>query len=128
MILAAGGLAVFALAAAHYLSPLSRRLAANEDVRLVLLNKDRPMMLVYHPSSKTLNAVRLPARAARSGSAYQRACEVLKLFPGAIGQAEPAYIEVAASGGPDMNAFEGLVNTWRARPAQLAGGAEPAGE
>ena len=137
MILAAGGLAVLALVAAHYLSPVSRRLAANEDVELVLLNKDRPMLFVYHPASKTLNAVRLPARAARSGSAYQRACEVLRLFSGGGGaavppagfagkdgvsvQATPAYIEVSAVGGPDMDAFEGLVNTWRARPAQLAG-------
>ncbi len=121
MILAAGGLAAFVLAAAHYLSPVSRRLAANEDVELVLLNKDRPMLFVYHPFSKTLNVVRLPAGAARSGSAYQRAGEVLKLFPGADAQAGPAYIEVSAAGGPDMDAFEGLVNTWRARPARLVG-------
>jgi len=120
MILAAGGLATLALVAAHYLSPISRRLAANEDVELVLLNKDRPMLFIYHPFSKTLNAVRLPARAARNGSAYQRACEVLKLFPGADAQAEPAYIEVLAAGGPDMDAFEDLVNNWRARPARLA--------
>lgn len=132
MILAAGGLAAAALAAAHYLSPVSRKLAANEDVELVLLNKDRPMLFVYHPFSRTLNAVRLPARAARSGSAYQRSCEVLRLFRplnsvaslhpgGAEGvQAGPAYIEVSAAGGPDMDGFEGLVNTWRSRPAQLA--------
>ena len=123
MILAAGGLVTRALVAAHYLSPISRRLAANEDVELVLLNKDRPMLFVYHSFSRTLNAVRLPARAARSGSAYQRACEILKLFPkgGEAAQAEPAYIEVSAAGGPDMGAFEDLVNTWRARPARLAG-------
>ncbi len=128
-ILAAGGLVTLALVAAHYLSPVSKRLAANEDVELVLLNKDRPMLFVYHPFSRTLNAVRLPARAARSGSAYQRACEVLKLFPGGAlfrkggeaVQTEPAYIEVSAAGGPDMDAFEDLVNTWRARPARLAG-------
>ncbi len=123
MILTAGGLATLVLASAHYLSPISRRLAANEDVELVLLNKERPMLFIYQSFSRTLNAVRLPAKAARSGSAYQRACEVLKLFSksGDTAREDPAYIEVAATGGPDMDAFEKLVNTWRARPAQLGG-------
>ena len=117
IILAAGGLITFALVAAHYISPISRRLAANADIELVLLNKERPMLFIYRSFSKTVNAVQLPGRAARSGSAYQRACEILKTFYGnGVPAQEPAYIEVQA---PDMEAFENLINTWRARPAQL---------
>jgi len=123
IMLAAGGLVTLVLVAAHYLSPVSRRLAANEDVELVLLNKERPMLFIYHPFSSTINAVRMPAKAARGGSAYQRACEVLKTFSKSDvpPQETPVYIEVAAAGGPDMDAFEDLINNWRARPARLAG-------
>ena len=118
ILLAAGGLITFALAAAHYLSPVSRRLAANSDEELVLLSKDHPVLFVYHAFSQTVNAVQLPAKAARVGSAYQRACEVLKTFSGnsALPQEGPAYIEAQA---PDMDAFEDLINNWRARPARL---------
>ena len=115
--LAAGGLITFALAAAHYLSPIARGLAANADVELVLLSKERPMLFVYHSFSKTVNAVRLPAGTSRGGSAYQRAGEVLRSFFGAgVPAGAPAYIEVQA---PDMDAFEDLLNNWRARPALL---------
>lgn len=120
--LAAGGCLALALVAAHYLSPISRRLAAGRDVGLVLLNKDRPMLFVYHPFSRTINSVRLPGRtfsgARGGGSAYQRASEVLKKFPQNWGQIQdaPGYIEVAA---PDLDAFEALLNNWRSRPARL---------
>lgn len=122
IILAAGGALAFALAAAHYLSPVSRRLAAGRDVELVLLNRDRPMLFVYHPFSMTINAVRLPGRAfagaSGGGSAYQRAGKVLKLFSRSAEQERdaPVYIEVAA---PDLDAFEALLNNWRSRPARL---------
>jgi hypothetical protein len=120
--LVAGGALALALAAAHYRSPISRRLAAGRDVELVLLNKDRPMLFVYHPFSRTINSVRLPGRtfsgARGGGSAYQRACEVIKLFPqnGDQPRDAPGYIEVAA---PDIDAFEALLNNWRSRPARL---------
>jgi hypothetical protein len=122
IVFAAGGALTLALAAAHYLSPVSRRLAAGRDVGLVLLNKERPMLFVYHPFSRTINSVRLPGRTfsgTRSGgSAYQRACEVLKMFPHNWGQAQdaPGYIEVAA---PDPDSLEALLNDWRSRPARL---------
>ena len=118
IILAAGGIISIALTAAHYLSPIARGLAANADIELVVLSKERPMLFVYHSFSKTVNAVRMPAAAAKGGSAYQRASEVLKTFFGDVVPAgPPAYIEVQA---PDMDAFEDLLNSWRARPA-LAG-------
>ena len=128
MILAAGGLITLVLVSAHYFSPVSRRLAAGEDVELVLLNRERPMLFVYHPFSGTVNAIRLPGKAVRAGSAYQRACEVLKLFPeggsasrngGFTGPGlseDPAYIE---AGTPDLDSFEDLINNWRARPERL---------
>ena len=117
VILAAGGIISVALAAAHYLSPIARGLSANADVELVLLSKERPMLFIYHSFSKTVNAVRLPAGAARGSSAYQRAGEVLSSFFGAgVPAGAPSYIEVQA---PDMDAFEDLLNNWRARPAQL---------
>lgn len=120
--LAAGALLTLALAAAHYFSPLSRRLAAGQDVELVLLNKERPMLFFYHPFSRTVNAVRLPGRffAGRGagGSAYQRACAVLRLFSksGIPEREAPIYIEVLT---PDLDGFEDLLNNWRARPARL---------
>ena len=120
--LAAGGALALVFVAAHYRSPVSRRLAAGRDVELVLLNKDRPMLFVYHPFSRTVNSVRLPARAlsgARGGgSAYQRAGEALQLFQpnGGPEQAAPSYIEVAE---PDIDAFEALLNSWRANPSRL---------
>lgn len=118
IVLAAGGLIVSALSAAHYLSPIARRLAAGSEVDLVLLGGGSPVLFVYHPFSKTVNAVRLPGRTARAGSAYQRAGEVLKAFygPGAPVR-EPAYLEVPET---DPDAFEGVLNNWRARPAVLA--------
>ena len=117
MILAAGGLMIIALAAAHYFSPISRRLAANADIELVLLSKERPMLFVYRSFSKTVNAVRLPVKAPHGGSAYQRACDVLTTFSGGGVQPQaPAYIEVQD---PDMDAFEDFLNNWRARPASL---------
>jgi hypothetical protein len=120
IILAAGGLLFFALAAAHYFSPISRRLAANSDVELVLLNKERPMLFVYRSFSKTVNAVQLPGGAGRGGSAYQRAGKILNFFSGGYAPSpeDPAYIEIQA---PDLGAFEELVNNWRARPALLIG-------
>ncbi len=122
IVLAAGGALALAFAAAHYFSPVSKRLAAGRDVGLVLLNKDRPMLFVYHPFSRTINSVRLPGRAfsgaRRGSSAYQRACEVFKMFPRnpGLAQGPPSYIEVAA---PDIDAFEALLNNWRFRPARL---------
>ncbi len=117
IILAAGGILSAALAAAHYFSPIARGLAANADVELVLLSKERPMLFIYHSFSRSVNAVRLPAGAQRGGSAYQRAGEVLRSFFGSgVPAGPPAYIEVQA---PDMDAFEDLLNNWRARPALL---------
>ena len=73
ILLAAGGLVTFACVVAHYLSPISRRLAANEDVELVLLSKDAPMLFIYHSFSRTVNVVRLPSGAARGGPHNRRA-------------------------------------------------------
>ncbi|OGR43441.1 MAG: hypothetical protein A2X28_00930 [Elusimicrobia bacterium GWA2_56_46] len=128
MILAAGGLVTLSLVLAHYFSPVSRRLAAGEDVKLVLLNRERPMLFVYHPFSRTVNAIRMPGKAARGGSAYQRAGEVLKLFPedgsaprnGGLADTgspeNPAYIEAETS---ELDSFEDLIGNWRARPERL---------
>lgn len=121
LILAAGGLLVLVLAAAHLASPVARRLSSGRDVELALLSRSRPMLFVYHPFSRTVNAIRLPARAstaAGSGaSACQRAAEVRRLFSRwGDTQAAPVYIEADA---PDLEAFEELLNGWRARPAGL---------
>lgn len=117
ILLAAGGLMTFFLLTAHYFSAVSRRLSANADVTIVLLNKERPMLFVYHPASKTVNAAQAPARAARGASAYQRAGELLKArFGAGVPDESPAYIEVKA---PDMETFEDVLNNWRARPALL---------
>jgi len=114
--LAAGGLITLSLTAAHYLSPISRRLSSNSDVELVMLNREHPMLFVYSSFSKTVDAVRLPDKSARGGSAYQRASDILKIFSGSA-ISEPAYIEVQA---PDMAAFEDIINNWRERPASLS--------
>jgi len=121
MIAAAGGLLALFAVAAHFMSPIARKLAGGRDVELVLLNKSRPMLFVYHPVSRTINSVRLPggtAGARGGGSARQRSCEVLRLFSKneMNDQAAPGYIEVAA---PDMDAFEELLNNWRSRPARF---------
>lgn len=122
-VLTAGGLAALVLAAASFFSPFARRLAAGRDVELVLLSPTRPMLYIYHPFSRTVNAVQLPARsfagAKGRGSAYQRAAEALKLLPQPDGgePEQPLYIEIKE---PDTEAFESLLNGWRARPARLA--------
>ncbi len=115
IMLAAGGLVTFSLTAAHYLSPISRKLSSNSDVELVMLNKEHPMLFTYSSFSQTVDAVRLPGKSTRGGSAYQRASDVLNNFSGG-GTSEPAYIEAQA---PDMAAFEDMINNWRARPASL---------
>ncbi|MEI7481127.1 MAG: LytR C-terminal domain-containing protein [Elusimicrobiota bacterium] len=116
IILAAGGLITFSLMVAHYLSPISRRLSSNSKVELVMLNKEHPMLFIYNSFSKTVDAVKLPGKSARGGSAYQRASDVLKDFS-RNGASEPAYIEVQS---PDMAAFEYMINNWRACPASLS--------
>ncbi|HOW89198.1 MAG TPA: LytR C-terminal domain-containing protein [Elusimicrobiales bacterium] len=121
LILAAGGLLVLALAAAHHGSSVAGRLSSGRDVELVLLSRARPMLFVYHPFSRTVNAIRLPARAASAAgsgaSACQRAAEVRRLFSRwGDTQAAPVYIESAE---PDLEALEELLNGWRSRPAGL---------
>jgi hypothetical protein len=119
VILMAGGITALALAAAHYCSPLARRLAANEDVAIIVLNKEKPTLFLYHPGVNTINSVRLPAGKAGKGAAGPRAAELLRYYSkdGAPAPAAAAYIEVKE---PDLDAFEDLLNNWRVRPARLS--------
>lgn len=104
--------------AAHFLSPVSRRLAAGREVRLVLLNRDEPMFFVYHPVSGTVNAVRLPGGKAAGGAPARRAAEIAGLFSPA-GDTAP-YIEVKKT---DLDAVHDTLDNWRSRPARLAAAA-----
>lgn len=106
-----------ALSVAHFLSPVSRRLSADRDVELALLDPERPMVFVYHPGPATVDAIRLPKKAARgAGSAVQRAhglvSLVLKRDAGI--QAPVFYLEAPYR---DLESFSGALNGWRGRPA-----------
>lgn len=119
VLLGLGGALTLALLAAHYFSPVSRRLAAGADVELVLLSPERPMLFVYHPGSRTVSAVRLPKRAVKSaGSAMQRAHAALSLaLRRETTVQDPAYFIEAPD--PDLESFCDTLNSWRARPALL---------
>lgn len=119
IILSLGGALALALTAAHYYSPVSLRLSANEDVELVLLHAERPMLFVYRPAAATVSAIRLPKKMTRgAGSAVQRAHSALTLvLKRGFGVQDTAhYIEVAE---PELERFYEFLNGWRSRPADL---------
>lgn len=117
--LSIGGALAAALAVAHFLSPVSRRLSANMDVELALLDPERPMVFVYHPGSATVDAMRLPKKAARgAGSAVQRAHSMVSLLLKKDTEVKDSvfYIEARA---PELESFSQALNGWRGRPAYL---------
>lgn len=112
------------LVAAHYLSGVAPRLAANRDLEIALISDRAPKVFIYHAFSKTITVINLPpARLKNGGSNYQKACAALALVSGKIpGQREDvlylATDDPTHSGcvGDDLGAFYAMLNSWRSRP------------
>ena len=119
LILLFGFLLCAGLLAGHYLSGLSRNLAANRDIKIALISGSAPMVFVYHPFSKTVNAVNLPgARFKDNGSNYQKACAALALISGGTQvQREDVFYLATDVQEADLGAFHETLNSWRCRPA-----------
>ncbi|HAF94517.1 MAG TPA: hypothetical protein DCG50_00505 [Elusimicrobia bacterium] len=107
-----------ALLTGHYLSGLSRNLAAGRDLSVALIGGNAPMVFVYHSFSKTVTAVHLPRERWRSGgSNYQKACAALALVSGGPQvQREDVFYLAPDAPGVDLSAFYETLNSWRSRP------------
>lgn len=122
--LAAGLAAALALAAAQYFHPVSRALMAGRDVRLALLGERSSVLLVYHPSSETVNAFTLNHAKAKPGiSGWQRAGEISALAGARAGEGPEEMFYIAVSSAPDLQALLGALNNWRAEPRLFFSGA-----
>lgn len=114
--LAAGLAAALALAAAQYLSPVSRAIMQGRDVRVALLGKGASALLVYHPAAGSVNAFTF-SRQRRSGksSCLQRADDLCsQAGTGNAGAGDVFYVSVSSA--PDLEAFLGVLNDWRSEP------------
>ncbi|MBI4801461.1 MAG: LytR C-terminal domain-containing protein [Elusimicrobia bacterium] len=121
IILALGGALTLVLTTAHFFSPVSKRLSANREVEIVMLNPACPMLFVYHPGSGTVNAVRLPKKAARgAGSAVQRAHGALNLFLKDRSSVRDAAFYITV-GEPDLDRVSVMLNGWRNKPGYFLG-------
>ena len=115
IILSLGGALALALITAHFFSSVSRSLSTDRDIEIALLSPERPMLFVYHPGAKTVDAVPLPPKAARgTGSAVQRAHGALNLFLKNPSDArdEVLYVEVKD---PDLDRLSVMLDNWRNR-------------
>lgn len=116
--LLAGLAAAVALAAAQYFSPVSRAMMEGRDVRVALLGDVSSALLVYHPATGSVNAFTF-ARPRRKSKAAprQRAAELCAQAAPAAGQDGAFYVTVSSA--PDLEAFMGALNSWRAEPARF---------
>jgi len=122
--LAAGLAAALALAAAQYFHPVSRALMAGRDVRVAVLGERSSVLLVYHPSSETVNAFTLGHPKAKAGiSGWQRAGDISALAGAREGAAPEEMFYVSVSSAPDLEALWGALNNWRAEPRRFFAGA-----
>lgn len=121
----AAGLAVsLVLAAAQYLSPLPRLVWAGRDVPVAVLGPQSAALLVYHPSSGTVNAFSFPAARARKNiPPEQRARDLAALAGVQVSSAAPAPFYISVSTAPDLDALWGVLNGWRADPRRFLAGA-----
>ncbi len=123
LILAAGLAAALALAAAQYLHPVSRALMAGRDVRLALLGERSSVLLVYHPSSETVNAFTLNHSKAKAGiSGWQRAGDISALAGVREGAAPEDMYYISVSSAPDLQTLWVELNNWRAEPRRFFSG------
>jgi hypothetical protein len=116
--LALGLAAAVALAAAQYLSPASKALMQGRDVRLALLGDNGSALLVYRPAAGSVNAFTFsrPRRKSKA-TGWQRALD-LYAQAGAAGSPEDVFF-VSVSSAPDLEAFLGALNGWRAEPRRF---------
>jgi len=122
--LAAGLAAALALAAAQYFHPVSRALMAGQDVRVAVLGERASVLLVYHPSSETVNAFTLGHPKAKAGvSGWQRAGDISALAGAREGAVPGEMFYVSVSSAPDLEALWGALNNWRAEPRRFFSGA-----
>lgn len=122
--LAAGLAAALALAAAQYFHPVARALMAGRDVRLAVLGERSSVLLVYHPSSETVNAFTLNHVKAKAGvSGWQRAGDISALAGTREGAAPEEMFYISVSSAPDLEALWGTLNSWRAEPRRFFAGA-----
>ena len=115
--LAAGLAAALLLAAAQYFHPVSRGLMAGRDVRVAVLGDKISVLMVYHPSSETVNAFTLANAKAKPGiSGWQRAGDIGALAGIRESAAPEELFYVYVSSAPDLDALWGALNNWRAEP------------
>lgn len=120
LILAAGLAAALALAAAQYFHPVSRALMAGRDVRLALLGERSSVLLVYHPSSETINAFTLSHPKPKTAvSGWQRAGDIAAQAGVREGADPEDMFYVSVSSAPDLEALWGALNNWRAEPRRF---------
>ncbi|MBI5743520.1 MAG: LytR C-terminal domain-containing protein [Elusimicrobia bacterium] len=124
VILAAGLAAALWLGAAQYLSPLPRLVWAGQDVPVAVLGPQSAALLVYHPSSGTVNAFSFPAaRQKKNIPPEQRARDLAVMAGVAVssGAAAPFYISLSTA--PDLDALWGTLNGWRGEPRRFSSAA-----
>jgi hypothetical protein len=124
LMLAAGLAAALALAAAQYLSPVSRAIMEGKDVRVALLGDDASALLVYHPAAGSVNAFTFGRQRRKARPDPEQAAFSLCSKAGACGGV-PAdgvfFVEVSSA--PDLEALLGALNGWRAAPKVFFGAA-----